>query len=384
MPPTDHSLRSHEQREATTQHMSSPVRGSSADHDEVSIMVAQTDSSQQGSSPPAKITRRTPLLDRLAAEEKAEQEEKARQEEKERSELEKRQEQRRLLTEKARAQAQRDLEAEDPETSRQPSPPILRSTKSPTPSPSKAKSETKTTSPDHPPSTHKATRPKRAIKAPIPAASATKPAMRVGIMGPSIVPNMSEKELRETTKRNTAKNEVYHCAIDRQIVRKTGPRPPSPTSKIRTTADKEEEEKKQGRGERAKRRSGSAASTADEGSEGEEQECPTIQRIAWENVAGEEIGEYVAPPESTRPNKKLKLNFTDTSTASTPSKSRNRTRRVKWDNGLILIRNDGSDLKSLSRTPSCEMSQLPPGALRNTTSVSPSLSPERDKADVLI
>jgi hypothetical protein len=46
------------------------------------------------------------------------------------------------------------------------------------------------------------------------------------------VPGVSERELKTATQKNTLRNQVYMCTIDRQIVRMSGPRPPSPTGKI--------------------------------------------------------------------------------------------------------------------------------------------------------
>ncbi|RXK41492.1 hypothetical protein M231_01200 [Tremella mesenterica] len=120
----------------------------------------------------------------------------------------------------------------------------------------------KNKTPKSPTSSPKSTRPKRSLKALVPPLPPAQPkTTKTPIIVPSIAPDMSEKELRTATARNTAKNEVYLCAIERQIIRRPGPRPPSPTSKIRTTLDKEEEEKKASRGQRAKRRSGSPSSS---------------------------------------------------------------------------------------------------------------------------
>ncbi|KAK8853336.1 hypothetical protein IAR55_004040 [Kwoniella newhampshirensis] len=141
-------------------------------------------------------------------------------------------------------------------------------------------------------------RPKRATK------SGPPPKM---ILPTSIVPNMSEKELKAATQRNTMRNQVYHCAIDRQIIRQAGPRPPSPTSKIRTTAEKDEEEKRHAREDRARRRKG----------EEDGMERPVVEKFTQTRGPGDDE-DFVTP---ARPTKKAK---TDDKT-------------VKWDREVLII-----------------------------------------------
>jgi hypothetical protein len=156
----------------------------------------------------------------------------------------------------------------------------------------------------------KGRRPKRAVKPPAP---------RPRTPAPAAAPYMSGKELKTTTERNTSRNQVFFCAIDRQIVRVPGPRPPSPTSKIRTTADRDEEEKKNSREHRAKRRArDSVAST-----EGGSPERPVIQRVERARCPGDEE-DWKTP---ARPAKKAKLR---------------EEKNVKWDKGLVIIHDDGS------------------------------------------
>lgn len=130
---------------------------------------------------------------------------------------------------------------------------------------------------------------------------------------------MSGKELKTTTDRNTMRNQVYLCAIDRQIVRKNGPRPPSPTSKIRTTADRDEEEKKKSREHRAKRRARDSDNTA----AGDSPEQPRIEKV--ERLRGPGDDEDWRTP--ARPAKKAKIGV---------------DKSVKWDKGLVIIRDDGT------------------------------------------
>lgn len=128
-------------------------------------------------------------------------------------------------------------------------------------------------------------------------------------------PWMSGKELKTTTDRNTMRNQVYLCAIDRQVVHVPGPRPPSPTSKIRTTADRAEEEKKKSREHRAKRR----GTSGQDGSP----ERPVIEKVERARGPGDDE-DWTTP---ARPAKKAKMGI---------------DKSVKWDRELVIIRDDGS------------------------------------------
>lgn len=68
---------------------------------------------------------------------------------------------------------------------------------------------------------------------------------------------MSDKELKSLTMKNTARNQTYFVEIDLQVIRKDCPRPPSPSTRVRAAIgieEKEAEAKKRGRAERAKKR----------------------------------------------------------------------------------------------------------------------------------
>jgi hypothetical protein len=145
------------------------------------------------------------------------------------------------------------------------------------------------------------------------------------------------------------RNQVYFCAIDRQIVHVPGPRPPSPTSKIRTTADRDEAEKKKSREHRAKRRGAreSGAST-----EAGSPDRPVIQRIEQTRGPGDEE-DWKTP---ARPAKKAKLR---------------EEKNVKWDRGLVIIHDDGSEVKP---PPSTDYDEPPKGCVRQSAMVrSPSI-----------
>lgn len=65
----------------------------------------------------------------------------------------------------------------------------------------------------------------------------------------------SQKELQRITAANTERNNSYGCVIERIDSFVDIPRPPSPTSRVRTKAQKAREMEKQSRDERAQRRS---------------------------------------------------------------------------------------------------------------------------------
>ncbi|CAE6395194.1 unnamed protein product [Rhizoctonia solani] len=64
-----------------------------------------------------------------------------------------------------------------------------------------------------------------------------------------------QKELQKLTAENTERNTAYGCVIERTEAFVDLPRPPSPTSRVRTKAQKARESERQSRNERAQRRS---------------------------------------------------------------------------------------------------------------------------------
>jgi len=194
------------------------------------------------------------------------------------------------------------------------------------PSPKKRSPRKKTTSPEPASADFEPRRPKRSIKPPTAALKpATTPKPSSASAGNNLL-GISEKELRSATQRNTDRNTVYlYCTIDRQIVRQPGPRPPSPTSKIRTTADRDEEEKKAGRGERAKRRSARDSDGANGDATNNanfEALRSNVERVERARGPGDD-DDYETP---ARPSKKVKTKH---------------ERRVGWDRELVIIRDDG-------------------------------------------
>lgn len=161
---------------------------------------------------------------------------------------------------------------------------------------------------------------------------------------PSIAPGMSEKELKAATTRNTMRNQVYYCSIDRQIVRVPGPRPPSPGAKIRTAAEREEADRKARREQRARRRH------RDDGESSEEESTPLVERVPHQPRAPGDEEDYTTP---ARPRKRLRVS--DDETEDSASTSSGDSRQVRWDKGLTVIRGAlgefGGPSKSASTTP---------------------------------
>lgn len=171
----------------------------------------------------------------------------------------------------------------------------------------------------------------RLVQAPVPTKAA---------ITPSIAPGLSEKELKTQTQRNTMRNQVYFCAIDRQVVRVPGPRPPSPGP--RTLAEKEEEEQKLERDARARRRNRDSG----EGQE-EDDEPPAVETVPLESAPGDE-GEWKTPA------RKRKRVVTSDDEGDSSSSQRN----VRWDRALTVFR---GGLGEAPRASERTQSTAPPG-----------------------
>lgn len=135
------------------------------------------------------------------------------------------------------------------------------------------------------------------------------------------------------------RNEVYFCAITRTVVRRDGPRPPSPTSKIRTVADREEEDRRISREERARRRdrTKSGDDTDDEMGEVE----PLVFTKHLRGPGDEE--DYETPAKSGKRARKSSA----VSSPGTKGVRRKRSRpdvsgkMVRWDKGLVILSDKG-------------------------------------------
>lgn len=162
---------------------------------------------------------------------------------------------------------------------------------------------------------------------------------------------ISDKELSTLTKLNTARNEVYFCTLDRNVVKKDGPRPPSP-NKVRTIAEREEEERKLGREARAKRRgkgNSGGESSGQEDTDGQPLSLadllPPLKHIRG---AGEDE-DYQTPARPLKRTRKSGVAHAgEDLSPSGPKRKKNRmalmvteeTREekfVSWDKGLVVI-----------------------------------------------
>ncbi len=152
-----------------------------------------------------------------------------------------------------------------------------------------------------------------------------------------------DKDLQAVTKRNTMRNEVYFCAITRNLVRRDGPRPPSPTSKIRTVADREEEDRRIDREARAKRRD---RSKSRDDTEDEETSMPPtpVQPLKHVRGPGEEE-DYETPARGAKRGRRSHLTNASSGSPSVKGVRRKRSRpeigpsgkSVRWDKGLVLL-----------------------------------------------
>lgn len=167
------------------------------------------------------------------------------------------------------------------------------------------------------------------------------------------ISTVPDKELGTITKLNTARNEVYYCTLDRNIVKKDGPRPESP-SKVRTIAEREEEEKKLGREARAKRR-GTGTRSGDCSSDPEGGDRPLslaelLPPLKHVRGAGEEE-DYQTPARPLKRGRKSAVTSgaDDPSPTNGPKRKKSRVtlskavleagedKFVRWDKGLVVI-----------------------------------------------
>ncbi|KAF8894595.1 hypothetical protein BD779DRAFT_1669076 [Infundibulicybe gibba] len=151
------------------------------------------------------------------------------------------------------------------------------------------------------------------------------------------VPGMSAVALKALTNTNTARNQKYLAAnLQTEVIRKEGPRPESPTTKVRTVLQRQQEEKSQQRKARAARRARRSNDGPEEHSDSEARGESESPDIPWEEGANRgyqrhQIGpgdeeEYQTPENHDRDPKRRRLD------EGTPIKE---SRRVKWDRGLF-------------------------------------------------
>ncbi|CCL99120.1 uncharacterized protein FIBRA_01134 [Fibroporia radiculosa] len=150
----------------------------------------------------------------------------------------------------------------------------------------------------------------------------------------SIFSGMTALALKALTSSNTTKNQHHVVEIKREVIRKEGKRPDSPTTKVRTALERQRELKAQQRKERADRRA-RRTSGADGEEENEIDASNDMMDAAMDSIdvsialrhrrgPGDEE-DYETPPRPDRPTKRGRLN--DNSEAG-------HGKRVKWDKGL--------------------------------------------------
>jgi hypothetical protein len=191
------------------------------------------------------------------------------------------------------------------------------------------------------------------------------------------VPSITEKELKTKTAFNTAKNEKRQCAIDRKVIHIDLPRPPSPTSKIPTTAAREEREKKMGREERARRRKqdeeDAKADSAEMLVQREERAMGPGDEEAWVYADAEEDEEGDTDL-SGHERKRVKTTHVH-------------TKKVKWDKGVVVIRDFGEGLgklvSSTSESSTGSRRERPKSALSMARQVSSPILVEKSKRQQL-
>lgn len=153
---------------------------------------------------------------------------------------------------------------------------------------------------------------------------------------PFAAPALTEKQLKTTTARNTARNQVYHCAIDRKVIHQRGPRPPSPTSKIRTTSEREEADKKKSREARAKRRMGIHSDEMMDGKQGQ----PVIEKLEVAKAPGDEDDWTYKTPQ--RPLKRARRTSEADEHDDDDDNGAEEKKKLRWDRVVSVIRDDGN------------------------------------------
>lgn len=199
----------------------------------------------------------------------------------------------------------------------------------------------------------RATRAVRPGAAVTPASNKRQPARKTPEVKRIQISTVPDKELVTITELNTARNEVYFCTLDRNIIKKEGPRPESP-SKVRTIAEREEEERKLSREARAKRRgtgTRSGESSDQEGSEGVLSLAELLPPLKHVRGAGEDE-DYQTPARLLKRGRKSVAASgagDDPSPTHGPKRKKSRVtlskavpeagedKYVRWDKALIVL-----------------------------------------------
>lgn len=145
--------------------------------------------------------------------------------------------------------------------------------------------------------------------------------------------SMSALALKALTTTNTAKNQHNLVAVlEKEIIRKPGNRPESPTTRVKTIEEKRKLEQEQGRRERAERRARRGSEPREDSSLTSDDEeslplgpdgRPTRHRLG----PGDEE-DYETPERIGRPGKRVRIHETEEPGEEVAAKS------VRWDRGL--------------------------------------------------
>lgn len=159
------------------------------------------------------------------------------------------------------------------------------------------------------------------------------------VLGPpdtSIFSGMSVLALKTLTSNNTVRNQKQVAELETEVIVKEGKRPESPTTKVRTTLEKQKEERAKEREERAARRARRhAVSGGEEGaSDGLGEDSIMTEQDTMDGVDGTptkhirapgDESDYETPEKSERPAKRSRFEDGAEDVAD---------KRVKWDRGL--------------------------------------------------
>ncbi|KIJ44376.1 hypothetical protein M422DRAFT_779459 [Sphaerobolus stellatus SS14] len=150
---------------------------------------------------------------------------------------------------------------------------------------------------------------KRSKSAPVRSESATKASTsrsstRSGV--PTTKIQESPRRIKILTDDNTRRNMEVVVELEKMIVRKPGPRPPSPTTKVRTVLEKSQEERAKGRGERAERRrrraEGSDVTASSDNEDAHARSSPTPPQKHIQAPGDDE--EYESPEKQAKPSRR--------------------------------------------------------------------------------
>ncbi|EPQ58139.1 hypothetical protein GLOTRDRAFT_136912 [Gloeophyllum trabeum ATCC 11539] len=166
------------------------------------------------------------------------------------------------------------------------------------------------------------------------AASRSRPPPRRRVPAHSSAPmpfiGMTQVALRALTNKNTQANQKYwFIDIETEVVRKPGPRPDSPTTKVKTAIQKQKEEQDQGRRERAQRRARrTGGSLDDEGGDTTADDSFKLGEPAKHQRGPGDETDYETPEKLGPAAKKARF---DSGVRDKDGK------RVKWDKGLHTL-----------------------------------------------